>query len=359
LHVVCVQARRIKSRTSSHSKHAEGLETEHEFELIAHHTANSSGWDVTSRDRATINQITTILNPRGADSAWRWSNENSGWTFGLVKLTAQTPKGSLALHMIHRHGLGPLIAGRAGKVFTDFMSRRMKRRGISEVDFLVESQEEFQAVKELRGLLESLTLSGLRNLHSYDHQWSVDKWSGKVSGCSQSNGGGCILQAGLSATAYSFLTSNGFTHRAIQAAQAGGQQVMQGMSISNDAYGNYATPSHTGSKQLNFNLQKDYRGNYFVAGNVYWEDGGLSRGVRISLTSSMVNQLRQTPSHKKNALYEHWFEQHMEKEMRDHKSYMLQNRLKVWANEQADFVEMYPKTRKASGGARPSRHPWY
>jgi len=106
-------------------------------------------------------------------------------------------------------------------------------------------------------------------------------------------------------------------------------------------------------------LQKDYRGKHFVSGNVYWEDGGVSRGVRISLTPSMVNQLRQTPSHKKNALYEYWFEQHMEKEMRDHKSYMLRNRLKVWANEQADFVEMYPKTKKSSGGSRPSRFPWY
>lgn len=347
-HIFWAHAARVKRRSSSGSDHAQGLEIEHNFELITHNKVNSSGWDVSSSDKALISQITRMLNPPGADSAWRWSEEPSEWTFGLVKLTAQTAKGSLALHMIHRHGLGPLLAGRAGKTFTDFMSNRVKSSGVSDVEFLVESQEEFHAVQKLKSLLESLTLSGLRNLHSYDHQRSVNKWANRVPDCSQESAGGCILQAGMSASAYAFLTGNGFTHTAVRNAKANGEAVLESIGYSSgldsEDYGNYLQPYHTGDKQYEIDIQQDHRGNLFLVGNVHWENGGLSQGVHISVTHAMVDELESADSSRQVALVEHWFEAHLESRLRQHKSFMRAFRLKVWASEQAEFVEMYAKT---------------
>merc|ERR1719394_1256843 len=65
-----------------------------------------------------------------------------------------------------------------------------------------------------------MSLSGLRNLHSYDHQWSVDHGWG-LGGCSQDNPGVCVLQAGTSKKAMQFLTNHGFDEsKADQAEEA-------------------------------------------------------------------------------------------------------------------------------------------
>ncbi|CAK0807820.1 unnamed protein product [Prorocentrum cordatum] len=88
--------------------HAAGLEEEHEHTEVAR-------WPVTSKDKIILAKIVKILNPPGADVPWEWKDEPQSWTFGLAKPTAQDAKGALALHVLHRHGLGPLLASRAGE----------------------------------------------------------------------------------------------------------------------------------------------------------------------------------------------------------------------------------------------------
>lgn len=329
--------------------HAEGLESEHDFELITHDTSNSSGWTVTDADRDVIKDILEMLNPSGADAPWHWKNEMGGWTFGLVKLTAQDAKGSLALHMLHRHGLAPLLCARAGKAFDDFMEQRGTNSTLSNVEFLVESQEEFSMVQTLQSLLKDLTLSALRNLHSFDHQWSVNNWAYKVPDCSQRSAGGCILQGGVSGKAYSFLTGNGFLPHAIKKAEAESEKVMNGLNDGTSGldmvdYQSFLTPDHTGKKTHSLTLVDMGFGVWQLVGDVAWEDGGLSRNVQLPLTSEQVKLYQDFGTvADRDAYVNGLFEAFVEKKIRNHKTFMYQNRLKVWTGEQAQFVGMFPK----------------
>merc|ERR1719271_497197 len=106
--------------------------------------------------------------------------------------------GTLVLHMLHRHGLAPLVASRDGGVANFMASYRAQSTGSGDLQAFVQQIEQFKPVKRLRGLLESLTLAGLRSLHGYDHDWSMSRMD--------------VLQAGHSAHTYQFMQNYGFTH---------------------------------------------------------------------------------------------------------------------------------------------------
>jgi len=73
----------------------------------------------------------------------------------------------------------------------------------------VSALEEFPIVSELFKKMSSMTLDGLRNVHSHDHQWSVSQGHGD--GCSAFSAENCMVQASLSAPTYEFMEKHGFT----------------------------------------------------------------------------------------------------------------------------------------------------
>merc|ERR1712137_1013672 len=105
------------------------------------------------------------------DASWTWKNaRDSEWTFPYVKLTDEDPKVSLALHMLHRHGMAPWVAAMHIDDFEQHHSTRLRAHGglgkEAIAKLFVESQETFGPVKNMKRLLETMSLSALRNLHS-------------------------------------------------------------------------------------------------------------------------------------------------------------------------------------------------
>lgn len=332
--------------------HVQGLEAEHHFELVSHDLSNASGWKVTEVDKGILSTIIRTLNPSGADSKFEWTDEPAEWTFGLVKLTAQTPKGSLALHMLHRHGIAPLIASRAGNKFSRFMKNRSVRADMSKLEFLVQSEEEFDEVNEMRSLLESLTLSALRNLHSYDHQWSVKQWAGKVPGCSTSSGATCILQGGTSPLAFDFLSGHGFSTDVVastkQRFQGILEKILSGESgLPRCAYGKYLSPLHTDTKNTVVEVVQ-WSGVFYLTGSIFWEGGGVTSDLNVSISEEQYNSMQSLSSRQAETYVESLLEGWMEAQTARHKTFMRNHSLLVWTNEEAEFWEMYPAFVKAS-----------
>lgn len=57
--------------------------------------------------------------------------------------------------------------------------------------------------------MSSMTLDGLRNVHSHDHQWSVSQGHGD--GCSAFSPENCMVQASLSTPTHEFMEKHWFT----------------------------------------------------------------------------------------------------------------------------------------------------
>lgn len=330
-------------------EHAEGLEAEHSFEVVSKGTRESSGsaWSVNAQDEAIIAKLMTKLNVPGADSQFTWRDDQDHWTFGLVKLTAQTAKGSLALHMLHRHGLASLLASRAASHFSSSVVAS-EAATWNILEQYVQTAEEFAEIRELRELLENLSLSGLRNLHSFDHQWSVRNFAGEVPGCSQMDAGACILQAGASKTAYDFLVNHGFVPSATKEVEARMGQVMSALSDGTSGlhmrtYSDFLTPLHTGKKNLNMNLT-GFGTDHYLSGDVLWEGGGVSQGLNIPISWDTYNQIRQASSFEAaESLKEAALQRCVEQLTHAHKSFMEANRLVIWTHETAEFSQMYPR----------------
>lgn len=325
--------------------HAEGLEAEHIGAFQA--------WPVTLGDKEIIREILAMLNPPGSDITWKWQNTGNSWTFGAVMMTAQTPTGALALHMLHRHGLAPLLASRAGQNFEEFHRMRVQVKApdteLARLQVLVASEEEYADVVKLRGLLESLTLSGLRNFHSFDHDWSVREYAGKIPGCTMSRPGDCVLQAGLSKNANSFLRRNGFTRRGCYAATAAGDALMQ------DIVGSkllQLEPGHAGST-TSFQGQviktgptldeKEQSG--LLSGQVIWE-GGARSSVSISMTVQEMSRVSGPSSYIDEGvaldIVDRWLKERID-EMKD---FVRVRRLELWAFEESEFVAMHDRLPK-------------
>jgi len=338
-----------RERVVGLAEHSEGLEDEHSFEVISSGTRESSGsaWKVTTEDKKIMEQLLETLNPPGADSNFTWQDDNDHWTFGLVQLTAQTAKGSLALHMLHRHGLASLLAARAAKDAP--LSQSAATATPETLGKYVEGVEKQSEIQDLRELLLGLSLSGLRNLHSYDHQWSVDNFQRKVEGCSQREAGGCILQAGTSKKAYDWLAKQGFSPRAEVLVEQQFQglmgDIMQDPSL-RITYQNLLTPYHTGRTEHNTRMLDVSQDDKFLTGSVYWEDGGRSRNLRIDITPEKAAEIKQADAASKDTLIEAELQRYIERMTSSHKSFMGENRLKIWTHETAEFAGMYPKYRR-------------
>jgi hypothetical protein len=128
------------------NRHSLGLEQEHE--------QASGKWPVTKKDLTFLAQLQTKLNPPEADVPWKWEkslrNETRGktvdheWTYQLLLQTDQDAKGALVLHMLHSHGLAPLLASYVGKKFANVLQQNLT--GESKAKALVEAQEEFGTI---------------------------------------------------------------------------------------------------------------------------------------------------------------------------------------------------------------------
>merc|ERR1712187_860359 len=112
---------------------------------------------------------------------------------------------ALAFHMLHRHGMAPLAASKDIAAFVKF---HKTATSIPGVHGFVHALEKFPVVAQLFKKMQSMSLDGLRNVHSYDHSWSVDEGHGK--GCSHDSSENCKLQASFSRNAHKLMGGYGF-----------------------------------------------------------------------------------------------------------------------------------------------------
>jgi len=402
---VLAEALREETSTYGSEGHSHGLEIEHDLSL---------SWRLETGDADILQEIVEKVNPAKAKESmtWEWKDTSDTWTFGAVKMLSGTAKESLALHMLHRHGLAPLISAHSGE-FPEHYKQRVAEElqkgeaasccckksadcagddmmqmtsegkhyccrarpgkfcdvlggyptrleklatsspatcprlppGLLEINSLISAEESLREVLELQGLLQSLSLSGLRNLHSYDHGWSVREGSGKYPQCSQDAPGGCPLQASFSAMTLSFMRSHGFgTGKAVESAMNAQKmlfaQVVVGMfnpfgsGVSAKYFQNFMTPGHTGGKQAYLWVRKGH-----IGGLLDWEGGGTSE-VNVPITKSEEAAAAQLPEDAYRARLLELVEAWMEKEFASHKRWAEANRLKMWAAEEAEFFDL-------------------
>merc|ERR1719453_2259964 len=90
--------------------HALGLELEH-----AH---GQEAWPLGDGDAALIRQVVDLL-----PSPWTWENSEGmgNWMFGALRKMDVETHDSLVFHMLHHHGLAPLLASHAGD-WDDFLA---------------------------------------------------------------------------------------------------------------------------------------------------------------------------------------------------------------------------------------------
>jgi len=397
------EGREATSRANNSEGHSHGLEIEHDLSL---------SWALETGDANILQQIVEKVNPAKESMTWEWKDKSGDWTFGAVKMLSGTAKESLALHMLHRHGLAPLISAHSGKfaehykqrvaeelqngevasccckesadcasnyavqmlsegkpycckarpgkfcdVFAGYSKRLEKLTtssavtcprlpaGLLEINSFISAEESSKEVLELQGLLQSLSLSGLRNLHSYDHQWSVQKGSGKYPQCSSRAPGGCPLQASFSAMTLSFMRSHGFGKDSVESAMTGQKRLFAqmilgmynpfGSGVSNAFFNNFMQPGHTGRKSG----QKLRVENGHIRGPMDWEGGGTSN-VDVPITKSEEAALTQLPDNERRARLLEVVEAWMDKQFASHKRWAEANRLKMWAAEEAEFFDL-------------------
>lgn len=311
-------------------EHQEGIAHEHD----------SLHWPLAEGDVPVIKQILEKLN-EGSDIRWIWKNTSQSWFYGLVKITDPNPKISLALHMIHRHGLGPLLAAKAVP----------KPEASDDPMLVTEAIENLDEVQLVRGLMEQMSLSGLRNLHSFDHRWSVEQQKAEVPFCYELNPSACVLQAGFSKKAHCFMVQHGFKGEALSKMkdsldmfeqgvyETNGQKTKSGGEIRSLRNG-YLTPQHTGNMNTsNSELSADGK---ILSGRIEWEHKG-SAYVHIEMTAEEQRQMEAAPSEsktKQNTIAS-IVERHFEEEAQHLREYVQQNKMKYFAGEEAQFVEMY------------------
>lgn len=154
---------------------------EHAFGLATEHAHGQAMWPLEDGDEALIRQALALL---PADGGWTWEpedpEENGSYTWGLLRmLHLEDSRQALVLHMLHRHGLAPLMASRAGEAWAahlgDFAPAPADEAGLGaraatrQLKLLVLAELAFPPIAALRQVLEQISLNGLRNLHSYDH----------------------------------------------------------------------------------------------------------------------------------------------------------------------------------------------
>jgi hypothetical protein len=180
----------------SELQHSIGLEEEHE-------RISSMAWPVTVEDARIIDEIKDLINTEASDINFTWENRTDGhfvreWVWNFVKKTDRNTHDSLINHMLHHHGLAPYVASQHGAAFMEYFPLPKGQVDPEDVRDFVGKLHFFDKVGSVVALMRQLTLEGLRNLHSYDHSWSIDTIPPGH------------LQASLSKITYSFMESYGF-----------------------------------------------------------------------------------------------------------------------------------------------------
>ncbi|CAK0807821.1 unnamed protein product [Prorocentrum cordatum] len=201
-----------------------------------------------------------------------------------------------------------------------------------------------------------LTLNGIRNLHSWDHAWSVRKGSGKVEGCARSSPGGCVLQAGMSRSANLLLRQNGFSEDVCSSVKSS-QFALLAWIFNPFGYtelrpsdrNNLLTPAHAGDIEVTHwstagssnPFYAIFKGSKKIVVDVHWEGGAVSE-LRVPVGADTIAALRSTVSEREQlAWVTNMTEAFISETVASHKEYMATERLTIWAGEQAEFVEMY------------------
>jgi len=304
------------------------------------------------KDKPIIAEILRLLNPAEADASWTWTNdEDKDWDFKAMQVLENNALGSLALHMLHRHGLGPLLAS---GVETSMEERpRKKRRTTSAVGFdgvesdlqiFVDRIEQLEPVKRLYHLLESLTLPGLRSLHSYDHEWSTSHRN--------------ILQAGHSAHVYKFMQSNGFTKGRCEKPIADlykvhkkifsySHEVSERISqIDRTFIYKYASAKHTGRvTSRSTEIVQGWTGRAHLTGIIDWEDGASTQ-VKFELGPADVARFKAYGDSDLQRALVVLTTEYIDNHFRLHRAELAKTRLVWWTGEECEFAGMYAELQK-------------
>jgi len=202
------------------------LDDLHAEHSTTHHGDHSTTWKVTKKDKEDMEKVLDLVNGRlpktgaffenmtrrffGETEAleFGWTSQPANhWYFPYTRNTAQElPTGALALHMIHRHGMGPLLLSKHQDDFASLWETSGGNRTTRDFTRVLESAD---VVQKLTGLMRDMSLDGLRNVHSFDHAWSVRKGSGN--GCSGRSPQNCMLQASFSKPTIDLMKQYGFT----------------------------------------------------------------------------------------------------------------------------------------------------
>lgn len=319
--------------------HVMGLHLEHDM---------SQKWPLAQDDSTYIQNVTDLLNECG-DTEWTWEDAFASWTFGFVRLTADGPRRALALHMLHRHGLGARIAAMHEESFNAFLKEKRRNHDLSgqlqEVDLVTEALEEFPPVQEVLDLLEAkMSLSGLRNMHSFDHSWSTEEGLGD--GCSDSNAANCVLQAGISPSVHQLLLKNGFTSETCPLIEERQKDLFRQANIN----------IQVAMTKVSFTpglLHDPYAAKFSkgalkvigdrVEGKVCLEDLPWECvPVDFPISEETAASIKAADADAKQDLLLALFEQHLSEVMRPHKDFMRQNADHFWAGEDAEFATLKP-----------------
>lgn len=378
------------------------VERVHGWGLEAEHSGDQSHWDLTTEDRQHREEFLKEVNNGGSDICYKWHDlncckreyeggdcyDNCSWTWSeTTKAGARSPRDALIGHLIHRHGLGALLASSDEELFETFHDKNTiieKALGHHDgLETVSSSIEKFPAVAKVKDLLLKMTLGGIRHLHSYDHTWSTLKGTGKIPGCGRSTPiatnpttwgsffsggssppGNCALQAETSEKAHRLLTSYGFNSSIRAAVQARADAVENNYPVEPSAYF-MDDASHTGQHWIGGTHDADKlydyaRGKYmqqscegetslktgfwswdvdqYIEGVMCWEAGGTTH-FKIPISSLQKGEIEAAVD-KEKAMMKIIDEYIQEKKIQNVK-YIVEKWLTFYAGEDASFSATY------------------
>jgi len=217
--------------------------------------------------------------------------------------------------------------------------------------------------------LSKLSFGGVRNLHSFDHIWSLKKGQGVVPKCTAADPSTCVLQAGTSKKAHALMAEHGFTTAARTAAIDRcywkiyfPNGVAEYNPFGGNFQSNYNTKYHTGKHTISGSytkMAKHFQGHGFydattckgsasvqesllgsaIVGTMCWEFGGKSI-LDVTITSAEKEQIKAAGQEKEKMMMQ-IIDKYIEKEKAPLIKFMEENRLLLWTGEGADFTNMY------------------
>lgn len=357
---------------------AAGVSQEHALGLELAHSHGQEAWPLVDGDAALIRQVLGML-----PSRWTWEDtaQTSEWTFGGLRSMDVETHDTLVFHMLHHHGLAPLLASHA-EDWDDFLAA-FEPEERDRADFaaaartrdakkLAVAEKRFPRVDALAQVLGQLSLSGLRNLHSYDHQaeWRCKGPFGRLDGA---------LQAMADARTVTWLraTHTPAVRDAVRAeyyelrsdvAQLDSLKDGRGrhvetefLQLSQSQWGAFA-PVHTWAVDtLHFSLsrrEQDGVRRCFAEGRIEWEGFDDTSRFSVPLTDAECTAV-EADGAQTDRVSEHvreWIQGAVARQ----RAALGAKRGLVWAQEEADFarhdvVAETPQTASTCAGYRPTQ----